>query len=334
MDNCSPDNTPEVARSFGVPRVKHIRNETNLGHLRNFNKGVTLARGKYVWLISADDMLRGRHTLQRYVDVMESRPNVGYAFCRAAGLEDGKETGILRWVNCGDADAVWNGKAFLRRLIEHNCVVQASGMIRKECFTNVSLYPLDMPFACDWYIWCVFALHYDVAFFAEPMATVRLHEKSMTSSFRREDARICIGDELAVLWRVGVEAEKAGAPSLRAECNAEAVTRAARAVRAGAKGAGPALGEEDIEGIIHGLVEDGSDRKDFRAQFYMRLADEQYWDSEYAGAAKSYRKALQLRPWRPSGWAKYLLVRTGGLGLHFRDLYTHAHRSSLPRTGL
>ena len=31
MDDCSPDNTSEVARSFQDPRVRYIRNETNLG---------------------------------------------------------------------------------------------------------------------------------------------------------------------------------------------------------------------------------------------------------------------------------------------------------------
>src|SRR4051794_32850375 len=58
MDDCSPDNTPEVARSFEDPRVTYIRNEPNLGHLRNYNKGITLAQGEYIWLISADDYLR------------------------------------------------------------------------------------------------------------------------------------------------------------------------------------------------------------------------------------------------------------------------------------
>jgi glycosyltransferase involved in cell wall biosynthesis len=58
MDDCSPDNTPEVARSFQDARVKYIRNPTNLGHLHNYNKGIGLSQGKYVWLISADDYLR------------------------------------------------------------------------------------------------------------------------------------------------------------------------------------------------------------------------------------------------------------------------------------
>lgn len=31
MDDCSPDNTPQVAQSFPDPRVTHIRNDPNLG---------------------------------------------------------------------------------------------------------------------------------------------------------------------------------------------------------------------------------------------------------------------------------------------------------------
>ena len=58
MDDCSPDNTPEIAASFRDDRVKHVRNNPNLGHLKNYNKGIQMARGKYVWLISADDYLR------------------------------------------------------------------------------------------------------------------------------------------------------------------------------------------------------------------------------------------------------------------------------------
>jgi glycosyltransferase involved in cell wall biosynthesis len=51
------DNTTEVAKSFQDPRVKNVRNEQNLGLVNNFNKGIGLSRGKYVWIISADDYL-------------------------------------------------------------------------------------------------------------------------------------------------------------------------------------------------------------------------------------------------------------------------------------
>ena len=63
MDDCSPDNTPEVARSFSDARVRHVRNEKNQRHLANYNKGIKLAKGEYVWLISADDRLRKPYVL-------------------------------------------------------------------------------------------------------------------------------------------------------------------------------------------------------------------------------------------------------------------------------
>src|SRR2546425_3448751 len=76
MDDCSPDKTAEVAQSFRDHRVKHIRNEPNVGHLRNYNNGIALSQGKYVWLISADDCLRRPYILQRYVDLLNRNPRV------------------------------------------------------------------------------------------------------------------------------------------------------------------------------------------------------------------------------------------------------------------
>src|SRR5215469_15348880 len=98
MDDCSPDNTPEVAKSFGDQRIKHIRNEPNLGHLRNYNKGIGLAKGEYVWLISADDCLRTKDAVEKYVRIMEQNRSVAYAFCPAMGLNAaGEPTGIVEW---------------------------------------------------------------------------------------------------------------------------------------------------------------------------------------------------------------------------------------------
>src|SRR5205085_7865147 len=52
MDDCSPDDTPSVAASFDDSRVRSIRNPVNLGHVRNYNEGIRLSRGEYVWIMS------------------------------------------------------------------------------------------------------------------------------------------------------------------------------------------------------------------------------------------------------------------------------------------
>lgn len=319
MDNCSPDNTPEVARSFYDPRVKHIRNEVNLGHVRNFNKGITMSRGKYVWLISADDWLRSPDVLGRYVNLMERNPGVGYVFCRAVEVQGSKELGLAQWTSCGEKDRIWNGRSFLMRLIRRNFIVMSSTMVRKECFDKVGLFPLDMPYACDWYLWCVLALNYQVAYLPEPMVFVRIHEESLTTAFNREGNPICTLDELNFLWRIARQAELAGVISHRHAFNTSIASRAARALKSGpAGGPRPGLSEADFELLLQRNMKDSKDEEDIRARVHMAVGDEQFWDGEYRKAAQAYWLALRLRPWWLRIWTKYLLLRTGGVGVWIR----------------
>jgi glycosyltransferase involved in cell wall biosynthesis len=58
-DNASADETPSVVQDFvgrGL-RVRYIRNAQNVGADANFLQCFELARGKYVWLFSDDDLL-------------------------------------------------------------------------------------------------------------------------------------------------------------------------------------------------------------------------------------------------------------------------------------
>src|SRR5438067_4592288 len=129
MDDCSPDSTPEVAASFCDNRVKHVRNNPNLGHLKNYNKGIQMARGKYVWLISADDYLRRPYVLQRYVEVMEKNPRVGYTFCPGVCVRDGEEAEVLGYSVYANRDAVIKGQEFLHSLLDKNIVIAASALV-------------------------------------------------------------------------------------------------------------------------------------------------------------------------------------------------------------
>jgi glycosyltransferase involved in cell wall biosynthesis len=315
MDNCSPDNTPQVAASFQDPRVKHIRNETNIGHLRNFNKGVSMAAGKYVWLLSADDSLKSPEVLERFVTVMERNPQVGYVFCRARAVEGKQDVGLAPWTDCGDEDQIWDGLTFLKRLVDRNCIVMSALMVRKECYEKVSMFVLDLPHATDWYLWCMFALHYDVAYVAEPMASFRMHEESLTSQFNKDSSPVCLVDELNVLWRVAREAELVRHVSIREECNSSISILAAIGREPSPKRVQrPGLSESEFNELLRHNAKDQEDEKDIQARIYVVLGDERYWCGLYRGSAEAYRLALTLRPWSFRTWAKYLLVRTGKAG--------------------
>src|SRR4051812_1598733 len=175
MDDPSPDDTPGVVASYSDSRVTHVRNDPNLGHLRNYNKGIAMARGEYVWLISADDRLRSPHAVERYLSVMDAHPRVGYAFCNGMGLRDGRETEIVGWADLRREDGGLEGRKSLRRLLQSNCVLPPSALVRRACYDKLGMSPLDFPFAGAWSLWCIFALDFDVAYFSEPMVNYREH---------------------------------------------------------------------------------------------------------------------------------------------------------------
>jgi glycosyltransferase involved in cell wall biosynthesis len=216
MDDCSPDETAAVATSFRDPRIRHVRNDHNLGHLANYNKGISLSRGEYIWLISADDRLRQPYLLERYVRAMDRNEKVGYACCPGIILEGDRETTVDGLV--ARRDTIFEGRTFLRRLLTGNFVIAASGMVRRTCYERFGAFPLDLPYAGDWFLWSLFALHYDVAYFAEPMVNYRAHELSMTNHLMTHRSTATLQEGFAVLWRIWKEANRIGEANAAAQC--------------------------------------------------------------------------------------------------------------------
>ncbi|MBS0394289.1 MAG: glycosyltransferase [Proteobacteria bacterium] len=327
MDDCSPDDTPAVAASFKDERVRHVRNEPNLGHLRNYNKGIALARGDYIWLISADDLLRRPYVLERYVDVMEADRRIGFAFCTGMGLRDGVETDIVGWADLKRPDAVLKGRDFLRRLLESNCVLAPAGMVRRECYERLGAFPTDLPFAGDWYLWCLFALHYDAAYFAEPMVNYREHSASMTDTLIGKDIRLLARDDLHVRWRMLRHIEAAGDESLARHCVTTLVGYYRDALTSKRWRGGKyrmTLAEFDASLVEH--VADGGERAALRAEVLRGVGRDLHWDPDLQPDLDLYRAALQHGPSSLALRVKYTLLRCGAPGRALLSLVAGARR--------
>ncbi|HEX5083288.1 MAG TPA: glycosyltransferase [Blastocatellia bacterium] len=211
MDDCSPDNTPQVAAGFKDPRVIYVRNEPNLGNIRNFNKGIEMARGRYIWLLSADDCLRSRNVLQRYVELLDNNPGVGFVFCPVMSLQDGKEAGVDDWTAWpGDQDQIISGREIVRRSAYYCAVPAASGLVRRECYARKGLFRTDLPRASDYYLWAMFGSIYDAGYFAEPMVYYRQHSTNMDKVAAQEQPASLFDERLRALWTVKKEIEGAG----------------------------------------------------------------------------------------------------------------------------
>jgi glycosyltransferase involved in cell wall biosynthesis len=77
-DNGSTQESGLVVAAFGDPRIRHLRNEWNLGLTGNLSRCLELARGEYVTILVDDDLLLPEH-LARKVLVLDAHPSVGFA---------------------------------------------------------------------------------------------------------------------------------------------------------------------------------------------------------------------------------------------------------------
>lgn len=82
VDDCSKDNTVSIAEAIAATdsRVKVYVNEKNLGDYPNRNKAASLAKGKYIKYVDADDYIYPTG-LQVLVSMMEQFPEAGYGLC-------------------------------------------------------------------------------------------------------------------------------------------------------------------------------------------------------------------------------------------------------------
>ncbi len=70
-DNRSTDRTADIVASFHDARVRWVTHEENVGPVGNFNRCLTLARGHYIKILCADDLLYP-DCVRRQMDILEA----------------------------------------------------------------------------------------------------------------------------------------------------------------------------------------------------------------------------------------------------------------------
>ena len=166
VDDGSTDSyTVEVLAKLDQPRTCVIH-QANTGLPGARNTGIETAKGRYICCLDADDTLEGTY-LEKAVTLLESRPDIGFAYS---------------WVRrFGDADGVWEPEDFnLKNLLSYNHV-SVSAVFRRQAWEAVGGYWDDMqPGYEDWEFWIrLGAEGYPGKLIPEHLLNHRRHERSM-----------------------------------------------------------------------------------------------------------------------------------------------------------
>lgn len=146
LDDCSTDNSRLILSQYlGDPRVRVQFNDVNSGStFKQWNKGVRLAQGKYIWIAESDDYA-DVHLLERLVPVLDDDPRVAFAYCRAwCVTEEGPDGFVDRFYSNLDdyrwtADFRADGREECRNyLVQCNTITNTSGVVfRRTIFEQV-----------------------------------------------------------------------------------------------------------------------------------------------------------------------------------------------------
>lgn len=94
IDDCSKDNTLEVVRSIGDPRIRIEQNEHNLGLADNLNRGLSLITTEYVARMDGDDIAEP-FWLEKEVAVLDANPEI--AICSGGFERFGSVKSLVRF---------------------------------------------------------------------------------------------------------------------------------------------------------------------------------------------------------------------------------------------
>jgi hypothetical protein len=183
IDDCSSDDTPAVAASLATdPRVTFLRHETNQGHIKTYNEGLTLATGDYTALISSDDLLTPG-ALKRAQAVLDAHPDVGMVYGHSLYFQSNDN---LPKARTGQPRLdIWEGRDWLAQRCKTatSCISSPEVVVRTSLQRKLGGYRADLPHAGDLEMWLRFAAHGSVAYLAGvDQAYYRRHAASMQAT--------------------------------------------------------------------------------------------------------------------------------------------------------
>jgi glycosyltransferase involved in cell wall biosynthesis len=177
-DNASTDGTAElVAERYGAePRVRYVRNDTNIGLVPNFNRALALARGEFVQWVSADDWILPDH-IARLMSVFDQHPQLDVVYTRNYAADaSGRAYAVKGDETLYPVDYV-DARDELPPMLYGVCqVCLPTALFRRALFDELGPMDEAIAIAADWELAVRLALaRKRFAYVSEPTACIRAH---------------------------------------------------------------------------------------------------------------------------------------------------------------
>lgn len=172
VNDGSRDDTADVVASFDDPRIRWV-NSAHGGVAQALNRGLSMARGRYIARFDADDIcMRGR--IQTQYDFMESHPDHVLVGSDALYmLESGEDLFHFRCIGHTSEE--------ISRVLYRYCpVIHSAVMYRKDAVLHAGGYHIHAHNFEDYLLWTRLAGAGKLCNLDEPLIRVRFNPSSVT----------------------------------------------------------------------------------------------------------------------------------------------------------
>jgi hypothetical protein len=196
LDDCSTDDSRSILRQYSSdPRVRLDFNEANSGStFKQWNRGVRLAQGKYVWIAESDDYA-DQHLLETLLVPLEHDEAVSFAYCRSWRVtDDNRVDGLGDWYlelldpELWKSDFCVDGREHCRKYFARMAVVCNAGaaVFRRSLYDAVGGADEALRLCGDWKFWAAMALRGKVAFSGRRLNYFRYHPSNVRTMSARD----------------------------------------------------------------------------------------------------------------------------------------------------
>ena len=212
VDDGSTDDTVRIAEEFARrdSRVRLFRNPKNLGLVGNWSKAVEHAKGDWIKFLFQDDFL-APNCVERMFNARNQEAML-IACQRAITFESGtsekvrdtytahfSEHNLARaFPNQTSIDAARFAELLLLQPIFNWIGEPTAVMLHRSAFERYGQFNSNLVMFCDWEFFARVAVQTGVIFIAEPLATFRVHDRSVSATNRNRYYRAEILDPLII----------------------------------------------------------------------------------------------------------------------------------------
>jgi len=169
IDDGSTDNSIKIIKMYKDPRLRLVRNKKNIGLIKTLNKGLSLAKGKYIARMDCDDVSLPKR-LEEQIKFMDQNPDIGV--CGTASKPIGKK---VKWYYPTDPD-------YLKcKLLFTCCISHPTVMFRKNVLEKVEYSKYKH--AEDYYLWVTLSNKTKLVTLPEVLLKYRQHPNQVSNKF-------------------------------------------------------------------------------------------------------------------------------------------------------